>query len=127
MTKICIVDDDETIRNFLVLTLKESGYETVDYECAKDFMSNCDCEHFDLIISDIVMDEIDGVALLQFIKERIPNLPVIMISAEGGYEDNNGVNINLIQGMLKEMGAVTLMHKPIDAHRLIDYIKSILK
>lgn len=55
MSKICVIDDDETIRKFIVSSLEYSGYEVIDYDSAKDFIPDYQHNAFDLIIIDIVI------------------------------------------------------------------------
>lgn len=49
-----------------------------------------------------------------------------MISAAGGHLINDGVNIDSLPNIVKDLGAEALIHKPINAHKLIDCIKTIL-
>ena len=81
MTSILIVDDEQSMRDFLTILLQKEGYEV---EARGDGDSALDClegKAFDLVISDIRMPGIGGLDLLHSIKGKYPTLPVILITA----------------------------------------------
>lgn len=81
MTSILIVDDEQSMRDFLVILLQKEGYQV---EARGDGASALRCleeNRFDLVISDIRMPGIGGLDLLHSIKGKDPNLPVILITA----------------------------------------------
>jgi two-component system response regulator PilR (NtrC family) len=81
MTTILIVDDEQSMRDFLTILLQKEGYEV---EARGDGDSALRClegKTFDLVISDIRMPGIGGLDLLHSIKGKYPTLPVILITA----------------------------------------------
>jgi len=85
--KILIVDDDPSIRNMLTIVLKKSGYGVISTDSGKSTLDKLKKETFDLIISDIKMQDINGIELLKKIKSISPEIPVIMITAYASAND----------------------------------------
>lgn len=87
MAKILIVDDELSMRQFLEILLKKEGHEVVcaaDGEEAYNLFQTVAC---DLLISDIKMPRMDGIELLQKVKDGNVRVPVIMITAYASPED----------------------------------------
>ena len=87
IVKILIVDDDPSIRNMLTIVLKKSGYGVVSTDSGRSTLDKLKKETFDLIISDIKMQDINGIELLKKIKSISPEIPVIMITAYASAND----------------------------------------
>ena len=118
MTKILIVDDEEKIREMIA---KYAKYEGFEYETASDGIDAVDlCEHdnFDLVVMDIMMPKLDGFSAVKIIKEKHPDLPVILLSALGEAEDR-------IHGF--DMGIDDYVVKPFSSKELMMRIHAILK
>ncbi|MDA0733725.1 MAG: response regulator [Chloroflexi bacterium] len=91
MTKILVVEDDQDIRDLLVDSLSDLGYDVVEaadggagYQCALE-------EHPDIILLDVMMPVMDGFEVLQKLKinPATNSVPVIMVSAKGQELDIN--------------------------------------
>ncbi len=80
---VVIVDDDRSLRELLEIVLSKEGYNVYVYsdgiEALKGLKDNINA--IDVIISDIIMPNMDGITFLQNIKQIDPNVPVIMITA----------------------------------------------
>ena len=62
--------------------LNQAGYHTRQAASGMEALELLDCgEDFDLILTDMMMPEMDGIALLERIKERFPDIPVVMVTA----------------------------------------------
>lgn len=81
MTSILIVDDERSMRDFLKILLNKEGYQVETAPNGKEALTLLGNHNFDLVISDIKMDGMDGLELLSNIKELFPALPVVMITA----------------------------------------------
>lgn len=109
--RILIVDDEESIREFLEIMLKKEGYEVVcaeDGAVAKDLLSK---KNFHMIISDLQMPNVTGLELLKYVKENYPETTFMMITAFGSTE-------TAVEAM--KLGAYDYLTKPfkIDEVRL---------
>ena len=87
MAKILVADDELSMRQFLEILLKKEGHEVVCAEDGQEAYSRFQEGPVDLVVSDIKMPKVDGLELLRKIKERRPNLPVIMVTAYASPED----------------------------------------
>lgn len=75
-----IVDDEAAIRNFLVRVLQLSGYEVTAACDGLEALEKLEGAAFDVLLTDIKMDRLDGVELLRAAKERYPDLAVILLT-----------------------------------------------
>ena len=81
MISILVVDDERSMRDFLKILLVKEGYRVETAHDGSSALHLLGKQDFDLVISDIRMDGIDGLELLNSIKEQTPTLPVVMITA----------------------------------------------
>lgn len=80
-SKVLIVEDDEGLREALVDTLALAGYEWVEADCAEDALVKLKTQPVDIVVSDVQMAGMGGLALLRNIKQHWPNLPVLLMTA----------------------------------------------
>jgi two-component system, NtrC family, response regulator PilR len=86
MTKILVVDDEKSIREMLEIYLQREGY-AVSCACdGLDALARCEQEPFDVVIADIKMPRMDGITLLQRVRDFSPQTIFIMITAFASYE-----------------------------------------
>ena len=81
MPKILVVDDEEPIRFLYEEELKDEGYEVVSIASGQGLVERIEQESPDLVVLDIKLADADGLALLQEIRNRYYDLPVILSSA----------------------------------------------
>ncbi len=110
-SRILVVDDEESIREFLEIMLKKEGYEVTTAEDglkAKEILSK---KSFDMVISDMQMPNVTGIELLKYVKDSYPDIVFMMITAFGTTE-------TAVEAM--KMGAYDYVTKPfkIDEVRL---------
>ena len=79
--KILIVDDEESIREVQASLLDACGYQCTTAANGAEALKLLDSTPFDLIVTDILMPVMDGLALLERLHEREPDLPVVMVTA----------------------------------------------
>jgi two-component system NtrC family response regulator len=113
MDTILIVDDEKNYPLILGEVLQDEGFETYtanNGEAALEILQNSDV---DLVLTDMKMPRMDGIALLEKIKEKDPELPVMMMTAHGTVE-------KAVEAMQK--GAYNYILKPFDNEQLIIYV-----
>jgi two-component system response regulator PilR (NtrC family) len=81
MSRILVVDDEQSMRDFLSIMLKKEGYDVVTAENGGSALKAIQAEIFDLVITDVKMPGVDGIEVLKTIKEVSPETVVIMITA----------------------------------------------
>lgn len=79
--RILVVDDEAHVRSMIAATLERQGFEVQLASSGREAMEALDQGSFELILTDIVMQEGNGLALLERIHSLNPNLPVIMVTA----------------------------------------------
>jgi len=113
-----VVDDQESMRDFLEIMLTKEGYQVVGAEDGEQACKILDQKTFDLVISDIRMSAIDGIGVLKKTKDRSPGTVVILISAFATPE-------TAVEAM-KE-GAYDYIPKPFKVNDLKRVVKEALK
>jgi two-component system response regulator (stage 0 sporulation protein F) len=88
MKKILVADDEMAIRLLYSEELKEEGYEVYLASNGREALEIVDRIPLDLVILDIKMPELDGIEALRQIKERQPDLPVLLSTAYGEYRQD---------------------------------------
>ena len=116
--QILITDDEKSIRNILRDILEFEKYGVLEAENGEEALSMIGKEEIDLVILDIKMKGMDGIEVLEKIKEQIPELPVIMISGHG--------TIQIAVDAAKK-GAFDFVEKPPDLNRLLITVRNALQ
>ncbi|MDO8534974.1 MAG: response regulator [Xanthobacteraceae bacterium] len=80
MPKILLAEDDNDMRNFLVRALTNAGYEVVSFDNGRSAYERMREEPFELLLTDIVMPEMDGIELARRATEIDPDLKVMFIT-----------------------------------------------
>lgn len=78
--RVLVVDDEQTVQQLLVRLLVASGYEVRTASNGEEALRTLERETVDLIVTDLVMPKADGMALLQSLRERAIDVPVVMIT-----------------------------------------------
>ena len=112
--KVWIVDDDKSIRWVLERALSKEQLEPLAFENAQDLLQRLGTDKPDVIISDIRMPGLDGLALLEQIKQKTPEVPVIIMTA---FPDLERV-VSSFQG-----GAYEYLPKPFDIDELLSLVR----
>lgn len=112
--QIWIVDDDQSIRWVLARALGKEGMQVTDFESGERVVSELATHSPDAIITDIRMPEVDGLALLDEISRRHPELPVIIMTA---YADLDSA-VSAFRG-----GAFEYLPKPFDVDEAVSLVR----
>ncbi len=87
MFRILIVEDDTELRQLFQKVLTKHGYSVLGAGDGSEALSVLDREYVDLIISDIMMPEMDGYELVRVLRESGSKIPVLMITAKEAFDD----------------------------------------
>lgn len=119
MSKILIIEDEESIRRVLnkVLMQDDKSYSITEAVDGLDGISKINSSKYDLILCDIKMPKKDGIEVLKHILKECPNTPTIMISGHGDLE-------TAVESM--RLGAFDYISKPPDLNRLLNSVRSAL-
>jgi two-component system, cell cycle response regulator CpdR len=83
-TAVLVVDDEPTLLDTVALALRRSGYEVLAAANGTEALQIATTEHFGLLVTDLVMPDIDGVSLAQQLQQIHPGLPVLFITGYAG-------------------------------------------
>ncbi len=110
MFKILVVEDNKNLRKLMVTYLKRNNYEVLEAEDGKIALDIIDKNHIDLIISDIMMPNMDGYELTKELRQADYLVPILIVTAKDTIDDKR-------QGFL--LGVDDYMVKPIDMDEMI--------
>ena len=119
MMKILVVDDEIYIREGLKQLLELEGHETEIACDGKEALRMIDQQQPDLVITDIIMPERDGVEVICKAKEKYPKLKIIAISGGGRISAHDYLKI------AKQLGANSILTKPFSSNDLISEINRV--
>ncbi|MEZ5991611.1 MAG: sigma-54 dependent transcriptional regulator [Planctomycetota bacterium] len=108
--KILLADDERGIRLTLSEDLEEAGHEVVAVEDGELAMKELGRQHFDCMISDVVMPKMDGMSLLRFAREKVPDIIAIMITGNATVE-------RALEAM--RLGAKDFVEKPFNNEKIV--------
>lgn len=87
MARIVLIDDDSSLLEVLSFTLREEGHEVQGYANAKSALARIDEDRPDVVITDLKMPGVDGLTVLERVREMDASVPVIILTAFGSIED----------------------------------------
>ncbi len=109
-TSILIVDDDKAFRVATVALLQDEGYSVTAAKNGDEARKFIDMQKFDLIVSDLVMEGMNGIELLQYIKPKLPDATVMMVTGFGSVQ-------TAVEAM--RLGAYDYLTKPCNNDELL--------
>lgn len=117
MVQILIIDDNVQLRRTLVRTLKAAGHDVHEAADGVKGLKLFEELRPDLIITDIVMPEQEGIETIRLLRQRAPNLPIIAISGGGRLD---------YLGFARELGATATLPKPFGSEELLAAVADVL-
>ena len=118
MFKILIAEDDRELRQLFSHVLMKNGYMVKGVSNGREALSAMENDFFDLIISDIMMPEMDGYEMVETLRDGGNTTPVLMITAKDGFED-------MRRGFLS--GGDDYMVKPVNVNEMILRVQALLR
>lgn len=119
--RVLIIDDDSYIREMICSMLKGENYEVFTAADGKEGMRIInDKPGIDIVITDLVMPEKEGLETIREIKEGFPYIKILAISGGGKISAENYLNI------AKSMGAVITLKKPFVKRELLEVLGDII-
>jgi two-component system response regulator FlrC len=114
---VLIVEDDSALRDALCATVELAGFSVISAANGEQALTLVGEHNFQLVVSDVQMDGIDGHTLLNKLKSAVPELPVVLMTAYGTIE-------KAVESM--RAGAADYLVKPFDAEVLVEMIRRYL-
>lgn len=116
--KILVVDDEDALRKISQMILSSHGYEVIEAEGGKQALSIIEKENIDLVLSDVIMPEMDGYELAHIIHHKYPHIKIQLCS---GFADARVLTVT------NEALYNKMLHKPFSSHDLLQCVKKLLK
>ena len=113
VAKVLLVEDDRALREALADTLQLGGHAYRAVDCAESALLALAQEPFSLVVSDVNMPGMDGHQLLALVRQRYPQLPVLLMTAFGAVE-------RAVDAM--RQGAADYLVKPFEPKALLDLV-----
>jgi two-component system response regulator GlrR len=113
--RILIAEDDPGSRELITIHAKTHGYEVVAVTDGVDLLTTSSNERFDLIITDVKMDNLDGASATEVMKMQGNTTPVIALTGLSPHE------MSLVQDKFTK-----IYHKPCDYKELFEYVESLI-
>lgn len=119
--KILIVEDSATMRSLIASTIEEmGGFELVEASNGFEALKALPSQHFDMIITDLNMPDINGLEIIKFVKEHptYKSIPLVVVTTQVGEEDRK-------KGLA--LGASDYVTKPFEPDDLKKVVRRLLK
>ncbi len=118
MFKLLVAEDDNNLRNLISINLRNEGYNVIACENGEKAIELLEIDHFDLVISDIMMPKLDGYGLVKKIRDQKLDTPILFLTALGSIEDKEkGYTLSIDDYLVK----------PINMKELLMKVKAILR
>jgi len=118
MFKILIAEDDKELRQLFQHVLLKNGYVVKGVSDGKEALQAMDNDYFDLVISDIMMPNMDGHELVRSLRDAGNNIPVLMITAKDAFDD---MRIGFVSG------TDDYMVKPVNINEMVLRVGALLR
>lgn len=118
MLKILIAEDDKELRQLFSHVLTKNGYSVKGVANGREALDALEGDYFDIIISDIMMPEVDGYELVHTLRDSGNTTPVLMITAKDSFDD-------MRRGFLA--GTDDYMIKPININEMVLRVQALLR
>ena len=118
MFNVLVVEDDKNLKKLMVTYLKRNNYTVFEASNGIQALDIIDKQYIDLVISDVMMPEMDGFELLNELRTSNYEIPIMLITAKGDISDKK-------QGFI--LGADDYMVKPVDMEEMILRVSVLLK
>ena len=118
MTRLLVVDDEPQLLRALVLNLASRGYEVTTAARADVALAQIRGLPPDLLLLDLGLPDLDGIEVIREVRERVPALPIVVLTARSGSHD---------KVTALDLGAVDYITKPFDMNELIARVRAALR
>lgn len=120
MARILVVDDEDVIRRMLRIALELDGHEVLEASHGKEALRLQQASPAELVITDILMPEKDGLEVIMALRHESPGLKVIAMSGGGRFKQTEALE------MAEPLGAVATLRKPFDLGVMLETVKRAL-
>ena len=120
MARIIVIDDDPALLQVLTRALSAAGHSVLGCENGRKAVDYLAREHADLLVTDILMPEMDGLETVRAVKQLQPQLPILAISGGGSFGPTDYL------GIASAFGTSAVLAKPFLPMELVDAVERLL-
>jgi len=114
---ILVADDVDEVRRLICTTLKRAGCEVAEARNGKEAVELLAQRHFDVLLTDLVMPEQEGLETIMFLRRQRPDLKIIAMSGAAA----------ACLAAVKHLGAHAILEKPVSAEGLLEAVRQVLR
>lgn len=107
---VLVVDDDRFLGEYVCRALIEAGHRATYIDSTMKAVATAHEQSFDMLLCDLVLPDLNGIHAIRFIRNRLPNLPVVVLSS---------LDPNQWEAKCREAGAACYLHKPVSIEKLL--------
>lgn len=119
MAAILLIEDDQLLRKALRICLDKAGYSVLEAADGRRGLALHESQHIDLVVTDLIMPDVEGLETIRTIRQRDPLLPIVAISG-GGRSNQDYLRI------ASKIGANLVLPKPLEFAHLCAGIANLL-
>ena len=120
MARILVIDDEDPIRRMLRAALEQRGHEVIEAREGKEALQLHRTAPVELVITDILMPEKDGLEVIMTLRREAPQLKVIAMSGGGRFKQTEALLI------AEPLGAYATLRKPFDLEAMLEIVNKAL-
>jgi CheY-like chemotaxis protein len=120
MARILLIEDDEPLRKTLGRLFLRSGYEVAEAENGRTALQEMARQPADLVITDLIMPEVEGVETIRSLRRQYPGIKIIAMSGGGRSSAEGYLRI------AQNLGAQRVLAKPLTPWELLEAIRELL-
>ena len=123
MARILVIDDDPTIRSLCTLALTNTGHEVATAPDGRDGLAMLGHSSFDLVVTDLVMPDQEGISTIRSIRDMAHDLPILAISGSMIGDPRGGLDY---LKLAMSLGAQAGLRKPFSPRQLTKAVEELL-
>jgi CheY-like chemotaxis protein len=120
MHSVLIIEDDEFVMNMLKQTFERAGYDVGTASNGSEGLKLYHSKPFDVVITDLIMPEMEGIETISVLRKDNPDIRVIAISGGGRNSPEDYLYL------AKKLGAARTFPKPVDRNMLLEAVKELV-
>ena len=121
MAQVLVVDDEDQMRKLIRLVMEQEGHTVVEASNGKKAIQHLQEAEIDLVISDVVMPDMDGLELIREVRRTHRGVKLLAISGAG--KEGPGLYLNIAE----HFGADAILMKPFTPDQLIEKVDALLR
>jgi len=120
MARILVIDDEDVVRHMLRTVLELQGHEVLEAKHGNEALQLQQASPLELVITDILMPEKDGLEVIMALRRQAPKLKVIAMSGGGRFKQIDALETAQL------LGAVATLRKPFNLALVVETVKAAL-